>query len=507
MAGAFLVGLDGSIATIALPQIGVDLHTTASQLQFVLVAYLVTGAALALPAGALGDRFGRKRLYLGGLALFSIGSLASAAALGPGTLIAARAIQGAGAAAIAALSLAMVTASVPRDEVGPMVGVWVAVTSAATAAGPLIGGALIGLIGWRGVFAINAPAAILVLLVSARELPVQPTVDAGGKVEWFGPVLLSAALILIALGVGASERADFASVAVLAPLAFGFLLIGALVWQQRATASPLVRWSDLSARPFPAALGLSVILGLALSGALYQLVLLLENVLRYSPATTGVVTLGVTAAFVIVSPPAGRLAHKVGVAPVGAVGLLLAAAGMYLLSRIGTATGEATVAGYLVLLGAGLGIALPAVETAAMAAVSPTESGAASGALNLASQIAAVLGISIIGGIALTAISDAWSQRATTPQLRSLRVAVTAGDITEVRAVAGPQAAQTAQAAYLSGASDAFLVGAGGLVLSAAFASFALRDARPTHRLHAARGIHGWRVAHLGHPNEPGGRV
>jgi MFS family permease len=370
----------------------------------------------------------------------------------------------------------------------------------------VIGGALVGVIGWRGVFAVNAPAAVLVLVVAARELPVQPTAG-GGRVGWFGPVLLTAALILIALGVGASEHGGFASVAVLVPLVSGFVVLGALVWQQRSTASPLVDWSELSARPFPAAVGLSVILGIALSGALYQLVLLLQAVLRYSPATTGLVTIGLTAAFVIASPLAGQVAHKVGVAHVGAFGLLLAAVGMYLLSRIEIATGEATVVGYLVLLGAGLGVSMPAVEGAAMAAVGPGESGAASGALSVAAQIAAILGISIIGGIALAEISSAWSARATTPQLRSLSVAVTAGDTAKVRAVAGPRPASEAQAAYLAGVSDAFLIGAGGLVLSAAYASFALREAQPRHHLHVARGIHGWRIAHVAHETERERRV
>jgi MFS transporter, DHA2 family, multidrug resistance protein len=195
------------------------------------------------------------------------------------------------------------------------------------------------------------------------------------------------------------------------------------------------------------------------------------------------------------------------VAPVAAVGLLLAAVGMYLLSRIEIGTGELTVVGYLVLLGAGLGISMPAVEAAAMATVDPRESGAASGALILAAQIAAILGVSIIGGIALTQISSAWSQRANTPQLRSLRVAVTAGDTAKVRAVAGPRVTSEAQAAYLSGVSDAFLIGAGGLVLSAGLALLTLREARPRHRLHVARGIHGWRVAHFAQETEPGTRV
>jgi EmrB/QacA subfamily drug resistance transporter len=477
MFGAALVGLDASIATIALPPIQRELDAPASQLQFVLIAYMVTGAALALPVGALGDRIGRKRLYLGGVLCFVAGSLGSALAPSIETLIAARAVQGIGAAAMSALALAMVTAAVPRERLAAVVGIWAAVSAVAMGVGPVVGGLLVDVVGWRWVFGINAPAALLLLVVAGYELPDQ-TPATEGRVDWVGPGLLTAALVLVAVGLGESETAGFARPGVYLPLASGLLLLGLLAFQQRASDTPMLDWRRLGLRPLPAAIGLSVILGIALTGALYQLAQLLQHVLDYSPGTTGIVLVAMTAAFIVTSPLAGKAANRIGLAPLAMAGLLLAAVAMFLLAQIQAGTGELVVAGELLLLGAGLGIAMPAVQGAAMAAAGSESSGAASGALNLAAQIAAILGIVLIGGLSLARTADAWDQKASSPMLQALQAEVAAGDFADVRRAAGPRAAEAAEDAYLAGVSDAFLIGAGGLVVSAAYAALALRTRR-----------------------------
>ncbi len=353
-AGQFLVGLDASVATVALPRIQRELGASAPQLQWVLMAYVVAGAALALPVGALGDRLGRKRLYLGGAGLFAVGSLASALAPSMSVLIGARALQGVGAAALGSLALAMLTTSVDKDRIGSVVGIWTAVSTAAMALGPLIGGLLVQSVGWRWVFGINVPLALAVLVVAAAKLPSRPVRDAA-PLEWIGSALVTIALISLSLGLNAAEKTGFASVRALLPIAIGLGVVAVAALQQRRAKVQMLDWSQLSRRPVPAALVLSVLLGLALSGSLFQLTLLLQNALGFSPAECGLVTLGATASFIILSPLSGKLAKRFGLAPLTCTGLALAAVGMFLLSRVGDSTAAWVISADLAVLGADWG--------------------------------------------------------------------------------------------------------------------------------------------------------
>ena len=477
-AGQFLVGLDASVATVALPRIQRELGASAPQLQWVLMAYVVAGAALALPVGALGDRLGRKRLYLGGAGLFAVGSLASALAPSMSVLIGARALQGVGAAALGSLALAMLTTSVDKDRIGSVVGIWTAVSTAAMALGPLIGGLLVQSVGWRWVFGINVPLALAVLVVAAAKLPSRPVRDAA-PLEWIGSALVTIALISLSLGLNAAEKTGFASVRALLPIAIGLGVVAVAALQQRRAKVQMLDWSQLSRRPVPAALVLSVLLGLALSGSLFQLTLLLQNALGFSPAECGLVTLGATASFIILSPLSGKLAKRFGLAPLTCTGLALAAVGMFLLSRVGDSTAAWVISAALAVLGAGLGIAMPAVSAATMSAVDPEAAGSASGALNLASQVASVLGIAIIGSIAMSRTGSSWDSLAgSSHHLLELRPEVVAGDFEAVRKAVGSSDATRAAQVFTSGVGEAFRIGALGLAVAAAAAPFLLRGAR-----------------------------
>lgn len=477
-AGQFLVGLDASVATVALPRIQRDLGASAPQLQWVLMAYVVAGAALALPVGALGDRLGRKRLYLGGAAVFAVGSLASALAPSVDLLIAARAVQGVGAAAIGSLALAILTTAVPKERIGSVVGMWTAVSTAAMAAGPLIGGLLVQSIGWRWVFGINVPLAVGVLLVAISKLPGREHRQAGG-VEWVGSALVTVALIAVSLGLSAAEKTGFGAPRVLVPVAVGIVVVGIAALQQRHAKVRMLDWSQLRRSPVPAALVLAVLLGLALSGSLFQLTLLLQNALGFSPAECGVVTVGATASFIVLSPLSGKMASKVGLALLTCVGLGLAALGMLLLSGVDDSTSAIRIALDLAVLGAGLGTAMPAVSAATMSAVDEDAAGSASGALNLAAQVASVLGIAIIGSIAMARIGASWDEAAgSSEKLLELRGRVVAGDLDAVRAAVGEEEARRAAGVFTGGVAEAFRIGALGLGISALAALFLLRNAR-----------------------------
>lgn len=477
-AGQFLVGLDASVATVALPRIQRDLDASAPQLQWVLMAYVVAGAALALPIGALGDRLGRKKLYLGGAAIFAMGSAASALAPTIGVLIGARAIQGVGAAAIGSLALAILTTAVPKDRIGPVVGMWTAVSTAAMAAGPLIGGLLVQSIGWRWVFGINVPLAVIVFFVAAAKLPAREHRKAG-RLEWIGSALITIALIAVSLGLNAAEKTGFASPRVLVPVAIGIVVVGIAALQQRRARVQMLDWSQLGRSPVPAALVLAVLLGLALSGSLFQLTLLLQNALGFSPAECGIITVGATVSFIVLSPLSGKMAAKVGLARLTCLGLGLAALGMLLLSGVDDSTSAIRIAIDLAVLGAGLGTAMPAVSSATMAAVDKEAAGSASGALNLASQVASVLGIAIIGSIAMARIGASWDELAgSSRELLDLRGKVVAGDFGAVREAVGAREATRAADVFTGGVAEAFRIGALGLGISAVAALFLLRNAR-----------------------------
>lgn len=473
--GQFLVSLDSSVATVALPEIQSDFDASASQLQWIVIGYLVAGAAFALPIGAAGDRLGRKKLYVAGAALFALGSLASALAPGIDFLVAARFVQGAGAAALSALALAMLTAAVPRTDIARIVGIWTAVATAAAAAGPLVGGLLVDSFGWRAVFAVNVPVALLVVFVAQRDLREQ-VVDRRAGVGWLGAGLLALTLILVTVGLGASESDGILSAAALVPILGGVVFLVITVIQQRRSDRPLLDWAGLARAPIPIALLLSLLLGMTLSGALYELTIMLQSVLGYSATTTGVVLMAATLALVVASASSGRVASRFGIAPVATLGFLVAAAGMAVLTTLGLETPPWVVAAQLVILGAGVGIAYPAVNAAAMATAGREASGSAAGALSVAAQIAAVLGVALIGGLTVDRIGAQWDQDAAgDASLTALRGDVVVGDVDDVRSAAGDQAADEAAAAFLDGVSEAFVVSAGGLLVASVFAAGGLR--------------------------------
>ncbi|MCP4434541.1 MAG: MFS transporter [Actinomycetia bacterium] len=477
-AGQFLVGLDASVATVALPRIQRDLDATAPQLQWVLMAYVVAGAALALPVGALGDRVGRKKLYVIGAGIFAVGSLASALAPSMTLLIGARAVQGIGAAALGSLALAMLTTAVPKDAIGAVVGMWTAVSTAAMALGPLIGGLLVQSIGWRWVFGINVPLAVGVLVVAAAKLPGKE-VRVAGKLEWVGSALLTVALISVSLGLNNAEKVGFLSSRVVIPVVIGIAVVAVAAIQQRSTDNKMLDWSQLRRRPVPAALVLSMLLGLALSGSLFQLTLLLQNALGFSPAECGLITVGATVSFIVLSPLSGKFANKIGLGRLTFIGLALASLGMLLLSRVDDSTAAITIALDLGVLGAGLGTAMPAVSAATMSAVDKDAAGSASGALNLAAQVASVLGIAIIGSIAMSRIGATWDAAADhSKELLALRPKVVAGDFEAVRKAAGAADARHAAKVFTSGVADAFRIGAMGLAVAAVAALWLLRGTR-----------------------------
>lgn len=471
--GQFLVGLDMSVATVALPSIGREFGVGLAPLQWTVMAYMIAGAALSVPIGALGDTLGRRKIYLIGLFLFGAGSLVSAMANGTGMLIAGRAIAGAGSAAMGTLALAMLTASVAHDMVTKIVGLWTAVATASSALGPLIGGLLVTAFGWRSVFAINiVPIAGLILFVIFRLRSTQ--VPRGGAIDWLGAGLLTSALIMVCAGLSQAESVSWGNPQVWGPIAIGLVIIGVMAVQQKRSKHPMVPWGLLKAAPIPATIVLLIVLGMTLSGSMMQQTLLQQNILGFSPALAGVVGLGASVFFVICSPLSPFIAERIGLRVVSLIGLLLAAVGTLLLSGVKPDSSAWYIAVAFGIMGIGLGLSMPAVSGAAMASTPKDDMGSVSGVIGLAGQVASVLGIAVVGGIAAARTLAAWAHLVpVSDQTDAVNTLVTAGNVGEVGHQVGAAAQAAASAAFVQGVSETFLIATAGLAI-AAIASFFL---------------------------------
>ncbi len=480
--GQFLVGLDLSVMSVALPSIQREFNEGMLQLQWAVMAYMVAGAALAVPFGALGDRIGRRRVYLFGTTTFVVGSAVSALAPGMIALILGRALQGIGSGAMGTLALAMLVAMVPHDAIPKLIGLWTAVTSGASALGPLIGGGLVSALGWRWVFGINVILMALVIpLVAARVRSDTPEERKDTKVDIVGAALLTMAMILFAGGLSMLENYSFTDTVVWLPTVLGVLMALVLAWQQGRSPNPLTDWKAIRLAPIPATLVLLVILGMVLSGAMLQQTMLVQNVLGFTPLMAGLVSFGASFMLVVFSPVSPLVMRKIGLGPTSALGLFLTAGGLLGLSTMTISTGPGQVAIYLAVMGAGLGFGMPAVSAGAMSAVPRPSMGAVSGFLNLIASISAVLGIAVIGAISAHQVSNAWdansSSSVSTQQVESLRDEVISGAIPEIESKEGKKVAEAAGDAYLSGVTEALRIAAIGVAL-AGLVSFPLLGRR-----------------------------
>lgn len=464
-AGQALVSLDASVLNVALPQVARTLDASAAQMQAIVVSYMIAAAAFTLPLAALGNRVGRGRVFLLGCALFTVGSLLCAVTPSAHALIIARGVQGLGAAGIAALALAILTESAPRERIPTMVGVWTSVSVGAAAAGPLVGGLLVTAAGWRAVFIINIPITLAVMAIARALLPRNDAVPGAPPVDWLAAALLSVSLGALAGGIAVSQSQTWSSPVVWGPLGLGCAAVLLLVWQQRRARVTLLDWRVLAGSPIPAALALFVLLGLVLSAAMYQESLFSQDVLLATPAIAGMLALGASVALVVLSPFTGRLSRRFPPAALTATGLLVAAASMAGLSRLGPGDSVVAVAAGLTVLGVGLGLAMPSVQAIAMACAPRAAGAEVSAGLNLASLVSSVLGISVLATVSATIAQAHWESSGGAP---ALAPDVAAGRFDGVAGAGGTT--QAAAASFTAGVSAALLIAAVGLTLAAGVA-------------------------------------
>src|SRR3954447_9533898 len=393
--GLFMITLDNLIVTTALPSIRRDLEASLGSLEWMVNAYTLSFAVLLLPAAALGDRFGRKRMFLGGLALFSASSGLGALAPSAGALVAARAIQGAGGAIIAPLSLTLLADAVPAGKRGLALGAWSGVSGLGVALGPVVGGAVVAGLDWTWIFWINVPVGLALIPLAARHL--RESHGPAGRLDLLGVVLAGGGLL--GLTYGAVEAGDhgWSSTLVFGALTAGVALLAAFVaWEHRAPA-PMLPLRFFRSRAFSATNAVSFSMYFGVFGSIFFFAQFFQTAQGLPPFEAGLRTLPWTGMPMLVAPIAGLLSDRIGSRPLMTLGLALQAGAVGWIATISDpAMAYSEMIVPLAMGGTGMGLVFAPAANAVLASVRRREEGQASGATNAIREVGGVFGIAVL---------------------------------------------------------------------------------------------------------------
>jgi EmrB/QacA subfamily drug resistance transporter len=390
----FMVALDALVVITALPRMQRDLHVGLSSLQWTVNAYGIAFAAGIITAAALGDRFGRRRIFNGGLVLFTIASAACALAPTAGELIAARTMQGLGGAVVLPLSLTILTTAFPAEKRGMIVGVYGGLAGLAVALGPVVGGLVTEGIDWHWIFWLNVPIGIAAALLGVRLLPESR--GASERLDLVGVGLVTAGAVALVWALTRANDIGWTSTETVSTLAAGaVLLVAFLAWEARVSV-PMVPLRLFAVRDFAAGNLTTFLMSGSVFAAAFFVTEEFQIARGYSPLGTGLRLLPFFATPMFIAPAAGALSDRIGRRPIMVAGLSLHAIGMIWVAVRGTlATSWVELAVALLVAGVGISMALPTVPTAVLSAVSPAELGKASGINYMAQRFGAVFSIAI----------------------------------------------------------------------------------------------------------------
>jgi EmrB/QacA subfamily drug resistance transporter len=428
--GAFVTSLDVVVVSTALPSLRTHLGASLSDLEWTINAYNLAFASLMLTGAALGDRFGRKRLYVVGLALFTAASIACATAGSAGALIASRAVQGAGAAIVLPLSLTLISEAFPLEKRGTAIGIWGGITGLGVALAPLLGGAIIQGIGWQWIFWINVPVGVVAAVAAAAML----TESRGPR-----PRLDLAGLPLITLGllalVWAPVRAPsvgWGSGEVIGALLAGAALIAAFVFWERRAPVPMMPLEYFRRRAFSTAGGVAFPFSFALIGSVFWIAQMLQVGMGYSPLASGIRMLVFTMMPMIFAPLAGIGSDKVGNRPFMAGGLALMGGGyLWLALTVKAGVGYPLLIGPFIVAGIGISFVFPTLANAAVGSVPLADSGVAAGSNNTMREAGGLFGVAVLAAV-FTA-NGSYASR--TAFMHGLRFALLAAAVVALAAV------------------------------------------------------------------------
>jgi EmrB/QacA subfamily drug resistance transporter len=394
----FMVVLDNLVVTNALPSIRADLGATIQQLEWTVNAYTLSYAVLLLTGAALGDRFGRRRMFSAGLALFTLASAGAALAPSTGTLIAARAFQGLGAAVVTPLTLTLLSEAMPAEKRGLAIGAWSGISGLGVALGPVVGGAVVSGISWHWIFWLNVPIGAVAVPLALSRLTESHGESRGLDLRGLG--LASAGLLGVVYGVVHAQSAGWTASTVLAPLAAGISLVAAFVaWELRA-GEPMLPMSFFRRRAFAATNGVSLAMYFGTFGSVFLLAQFFQVTQHYSAIQSGLRILPWTAMPMLIAPIAGALSDKIGGRPLMAAGLALQGGALAWLAAITTPTvAYGRLVPAFVMAGAGMALVFAPAANTVLGSVRQKQAGQASGATNAIRELGGVLGVSVLATV------------------------------------------------------------------------------------------------------------
>ena len=394
----FMTTLDNLVVTTALPVIRVDLGAGLSGLEWTVNAYTLTFAVLLLTGAALGDRFGRRRMFVIGLAIFTVASAAAALAPSIEVLIAARALQGMGGAIVAPLTLTILSAAVPAERRGLALGAWGGISGLAVAIGPLVGGAVVQGISWQWIFWLNVPIGLVLIPLAALRL--RESHGPNDALDLGGVGLASAGLFGIVWGLVRGNQVGWGSPEIISALVGGSLVFALfLLWELRAP-EPMLPLRFFRNRTFAAANAASLFMFFGMFGSIFLLAQFFQTVQGYSPLDAGLRILPWTAMPIFVAPLAGALSDRIGGRPLMVTGLALQAIGLAWIGFVTTPTGAYVhVVAPFVLSGIGMALYFAPVANVVLSSVKPEEEGQASGANNAIRELGGVFGVAVLASV------------------------------------------------------------------------------------------------------------
>jgi DHA2 family methylenomycin A resistance protein-like MFS transporter len=403
----FMILLDVTIVNVALPSIQRELEVTAGNLVWTINAYVLPLASLILVGGTLGDRYGRKRVFALGFVLFTAFSAGCALSTSDGLLIAFRALQGAGAALLAPLSLSILVDAFEPERRAWAIGIWATIAGFGFGLGPVLGGALIEVFDWSAIFWVNVPIGLAGLLTTLSRVRESRDPNAR-RLDLGGAALISSALFCLTFGLVETDDHAWTSAFTLAFLGAAVALAAAFVAYEARHREPMLPLEFFQRRAFTVANLAYFLMYAALAGTLFFVSLYFQNVKGFSVLETGLSWLTMNVPFLLVSPFAGRLQAWLGARRVVVIGALLAGLGVLVFALLDVDTPFLLAVPGYVLVGVGYGTAVPAISAVAMGAIEVERAGVASGILNTARQVGAALGLAALGSIATAVASGSF---------------------------------------------------------------------------------------------------
>jgi EmrB/QacA subfamily drug resistance transporter len=479
--------IDGTVVNVALPALQADLKASLADVQWVIEAYSLLLAALLLVGGSLGDHYGRRRIFMIGVAIFAAASTWCGLAGGIHQLIAARAVQGFGAALLVPGSLAIISSAFPEKERGRAIGTWSGFSAITAAIGPVLGGWLIDHVSWRAVFFINIPLAITVIVMAVRHVP-ESIGSAKGRLDWWGAALTTIGLGTLVFALIESSRFTFTHPVVIVSLVASGICFIAFILVERRRHDPMLPMELFRSRTFTGANLLTLFLYGALSGTLFFFPMNLIQVQRYSPTQAGAALLPLILIIFLLSRWSGGLVHRYGAKIPLVIGPLIAAGGfaLFLVPSLGGSYWR-TFFPAVVVLGIGMAVSVAPLTTTVMNAVAQERAGIASGVNNAVSRIAGLLAIAVLGIVMLHSFNHALDARvadlnlpqAAQKSLETERAKLAGADVSRMTPEVRTPLKEAINYSFVDAFRRVMLIGAA-LAIASAIAAWVLIEARPT---------------------------